>query len=286
MTEFPSVAASGPGRLIGQIMDSLPIRIFGVKLSYLLFGLPLAPLGMLLFLLNRPFGSRYILTNRSVQVWSSLGTQRTAVVDLNEIVEVELDQRPGQTFFRASDICLKVRKWQNDSASGWRLRCRCISKCDPASDAVSSTGTVVTGDRLQPANKLRSWCSQGHREQRFREQNLMNAGFGIVGTGMIAHFHAKAIQAMPGGRVAGCFNQNADKAVAFAKEYGCRAYSTLDELLADAAVGIVTICTPSGAHRDPAIAAANAGRHVVVEKPLEISLSAAMTLSMPAIGMA
>ena len=45
MTEFPSVAASGIGRLIGQIMDSIPIRIFGVKLSYLLFGLPLAPLG-------------------------------------------------------------------------------------------------------------------------------------------------------------------------------------------------------------------------------------------------
>ncbi len=57
MTEFPSVAASGIGRLIGQIMDSIPIRIFGVKLSYLLFGLPLAPLGMLLFLLNRSSGS-------------------------------------------------------------------------------------------------------------------------------------------------------------------------------------------------------------------------------------
>ena len=100
----------------------------------------------------------------------------------------------------------------------------------------------------------------------------MNTGFGIVGTGMIAHFHAKAIQAMPGGCVAGCFNQNADKANAFAAEYGCKAYATLDEMLADSEIGIVTICTPSGAHRDPAIAAAKAGRHVVVEKPLEITL--------------
>ena len=72
MTEFPSVAASGIGRLVGQIMDSIPISIFGVKLSYLVFGLPLAPLGMLLFLLNRPFGDRYILTNRNVQIWSAL----------------------------------------------------------------------------------------------------------------------------------------------------------------------------------------------------------------------
>ncbi len=100
----------------------------------------------------------------------------------------------------------------------------------------------------------------------------MNAGFGIVGTGMIAHFHAKAIQAMNGGRVVGCFNQNPDKAKAFAADYSCKAYSTLDELLADPDISVVTICTPSGAHRDPAIAAARAGRHVVVEKPLEITL--------------
>ncbi|HQX49361.1 MAG TPA: Gfo/Idh/MocA family oxidoreductase [Planctomycetaceae bacterium] len=100
----------------------------------------------------------------------------------------------------------------------------------------------------------------------------MNAGFGIVGTGMIAHFHAKAIQAMNGGLVVGCFNQNVEKANAFAADYGCNAYSTLDELLADPDISVVTICTPSGAHRDPAIAAARAGRHVVVEKPLEITL--------------
>ncbi len=112
MTEFPSVAASGIGCLIGQIMDSIPISIFGVKLSYILFGLPLAPLGALLFLLNRPFGSRYILTNRSVQIWSALGTQRTAVVDLNDIADVNLDQRPGQAFFRASDIRLKAANGQ------------------------------------------------------------------------------------------------------------------------------------------------------------------------------
>lgn len=108
MTEFPSVGASGIGRLVGQMMNSIPISIFGVKLSYIVFGLPLAPLGLLLFLWNRPFGARYILTNRSVQSWSSLGTQRTATVDLNDIASVDLDQRPGQSFFRASDIRLKA----------------------------------------------------------------------------------------------------------------------------------------------------------------------------------
>ncbi len=100
----------------------------------------------------------------------------------------------------------------------------------------------------------------------------MAMGFGIVGTGMIAHFHAQAIQAMNDGKVVACFNQNVEKANAFATEYGCRAYATLDQLLADPDVQIVTICTPSGAHRDPAIASAKAGKHVVVEKPLEITL--------------
>jgi predicted dehydrogenase len=100
----------------------------------------------------------------------------------------------------------------------------------------------------------------------------MTSGFGIIGTGMIAHFHAQAIQAMPGGKVAACFNQNPDKARKFAEQYSCRACDSLDSLLADPDVQIVTICTPSGAHREPALAAAAAGKHVVVEKPLEITL--------------
>jgi predicted dehydrogenase len=100
----------------------------------------------------------------------------------------------------------------------------------------------------------------------------MEMGFGIVGTGMIAHFHAKAVQALNGGRVAACFNQNPAKAAAFAAEYGGVACSSLDDLLSRPDVKVVTICTPSGAHREAAIAAAKAGRHVVVEKPLEITL--------------
>lgn len=100
----------------------------------------------------------------------------------------------------------------------------------------------------------------------------MAVGFGIVGTGMISHFHAKAIQAIPGARVAGCFNQSPEKAAGFASEYGGTAWSSLDEMLASPEVQIVNVCTPSGSHLEPAVAAAEAGRHVVVEKPLEISL--------------
>ncbi|MFY9255720.1 MAG: Gfo/Idh/MocA family oxidoreductase [Fuerstiella sp.] len=101
----------------------------------------------------------------------------------------------------------------------------------------------------------------------------MTIGFGIVGTGMISHFHAKAIAEISGAKVVACCDTVEERATSFANEYGCKAYTSLDDMLADADVHIVNVCTPSGAHRDLAVAAANAGKHVVVEKPLEITLA-------------
>ncbi len=100
----------------------------------------------------------------------------------------------------------------------------------------------------------------------------MKAGFGIVGCGMIANFHAQAIEHIRGARITACFDNVPARADAFAQKIGCRAYHDLDAMLADPAVDVVTICTPSGAHMEPAVAAAKAGKHVVVEKPLEITL--------------
>jgi hypothetical protein len=111
MTEYPSVAATAPGRLIGQLLESIPAKIFGVRVSYLVFGPILAPVGLLLFLLNR-LGSRYVLTNRSVQIWATMGSQRTASVDLNDVADVQLEELPGQSFFRASDIRIKAANGQ------------------------------------------------------------------------------------------------------------------------------------------------------------------------------
>ncbi|MCH2177162.1 MAG: Gfo/Idh/MocA family oxidoreductase, partial [Lentisphaeria bacterium] len=86
-------------------------------------------------------------------------------------------------------------------------------------------------------------------------------GIGIIGCGMIANFHAKAIAAMEGATVVACFERNPERGQQFAEEYDCKAYADLDAMLADSAVDVVTICTPSGAHMDPAIAAAKAGKH-------------------------
>ena len=101
----------------------------------------------------------------------------------------------------------------------------------------------------------------------------MTTGFGIVGCGMISNFHAKALGEIPDARLAACFDMFPASADKFAAAQGCKAYHDLDAMLADDSVDVVTICTPSGAHRDPAVAALNAGKHVLVEKPLEITLA-------------
>ena len=100
----------------------------------------------------------------------------------------------------------------------------------------------------------------------------MPTGFAVVGCGMIANFHAKAISEMADARLVACFDNRPEGADKFAASVGCKAYHRLEEMLADPTVHVVNICTPSGAHMDPAVAAAKAGKHVVVEKPLEITL--------------
>ncbi len=100
----------------------------------------------------------------------------------------------------------------------------------------------------------------------------MPVGFGIIGCGMIARFHARAIGDIRTARLVACFDNVPQAAARLANETGCRAYSDLKKMLADPQVDVVTICTPSGAHMEPAVAAARAGKHVIVEKPLEVTL--------------
>jgi len=100
----------------------------------------------------------------------------------------------------------------------------------------------------------------------------MPIGFGIVGCGMIANFHARAIADIPGAKLVACFDNAPGAAERLAAATGCKPYSRLPAMLADPAVQVVTVATPSGAHWEPAVAAARAGKHVIVEKPLEITL--------------
>ena len=103
--------------------------------------------------------------------------------------------------------------------------------------------------------------------------SIMAIGFGIIGCGMIANFHSKAIGDIRGAKVVACYDSFPQAAERLAASVGCKAYHELDEMLADPKVDVVTIGTPSGAHMEPAVAAAKAGKHVIVEKPLEVTLT-------------
>jgi UDP-N-acetyl-2-amino-2-deoxyglucuronate dehydrogenase len=99
-------------------------------------------------------------------------------------------------------------------------------------------------------------------------------GFCIVGCGMIARFHTRALAEVPGARLTALVSRSAgsaEKLIAETGATGVAVYTDLAAALKDKNVDVVVITTPSGAHREPAVAAAAAGKHVVVEKPLEIT---------------
>ena len=98
-------------------------------------------------------------------------------------------------------------------------------------------------------------------------------GFGIVGCGMIARFHAAAIADLRGSRVVAAADMIEASARRFGTDIGCDPCTDYRDMLKRNDIDIVTVCTPSGAHCEAAVAAAKAGKHVLVEKPLEVTLA-------------
>ena len=97
-------------------------------------------------------------------------------------------------------------------------------------------------------------------------------GFAIVGCGMISRFHSMAIRDLKKGRLVAVCSRSAENARRVGEEFGLDWTTDYDALLKRDDVDIVNICTPSGAHMEYAIKAARAGKHIIVEKPLEITL--------------
>ena len=100
----------------------------------------------------------------------------------------------------------------------------------------------------------------------------MKHGFGIIGAGAIAEVHARAIDTIMEAELVGVFDHNPEKAIGFGKRFRCKAFETAGELCNDQNIDMICICTPSGLHLEPALQAINAGKHCIVEKPLETSL--------------
>lgn len=116
----------------------------------------------------------------------------------------------------------------------------------------------------------------GASVRRMRSSTTDAIGFGIVVSGMIAAYHAQAIARTPGARLVGVSMRTAANAAALAEKHGA-AFSTdqVAELVNHPEIQVVCITTPSGAHLEPALAAIQAGRHVIDEKPMEIATARA-----------
>ncbi|HOG51159.1 MAG TPA: Gfo/Idh/MocA family oxidoreductase [Lentisphaeria bacterium] len=98
-------------------------------------------------------------------------------------------------------------------------------------------------------------------------------GFGIIGCGGIAGAHINAIKATPEAELVAVCDIIEDKGRKFGMDHGgvTNFYKNYLDLVKDPAVDIVCICTPSGLHGDGVIAAAQAGKAILCEKPLDIS---------------
>jgi len=100
-------------------------------------------------------------------------------------------------------------------------------------------------------------------------------GFGIIGCGMISEYHAAAIEELENGElvaVSELYEKNARK---FTEKYGLPWHQDYSDLVRRDDIDVVCVCSPSGMHMEMAVAAAEAGKHVVVEKPIEVTLERA-----------
>ncbi len=97
-------------------------------------------------------------------------------------------------------------------------------------------------------------------------------GWGIIGCGVIAPIHADAVQANEQAELVQVYDIVEERANKLAEDYDCSYVTNLEELLANDDIQAVSICTPSGMHSEYAIAAAQAGKHILCEKPLDITL--------------
>ncbi len=103
-------------------------------------------------------------------------------------------------------------------------------------------------------------------------------GIGILGCGNVSKVHAEAVRRVPGLRLVSVCSRSQESAARLASAYGVPAYSDLEEFFADSALKAVAICTPNGTHGELGRAAAIVGRHVLVEKPIDVNLEAADAL--------
>jgi predicted dehydrogenase len=96
---------------------------------------------------------------------------------------------------------------------------------------------------------------------------------GLIGCGKVGGIHAAVLRSLPESEFVAVCDSSADRAAAFAGRWGARPYTDVGTMLREAGLEAVLIATPHPLHAEPAVRAAEAGVHVLVEKPLAASLA-------------
>lgn len=105
-----------------------------------------------------------------------------------------------------------------------------------------------------------------------REGVTLPLGFAVIGCGAIARMHLESIVSIPEARLIAAVDSRQERAETIAREFGCIAYTDYRRALDHPEVDVVCILTPSGTRRDIVIEAAKARKHIIVEKPVEITV--------------
>lgn len=147
-----------------------------------------------------------------------------------------------------------------DGTSRTIRRCRCEKTLGidrPKEESIHRRGILAPVYRLD----------QGGKHVKY--------GIGIIGAGGIAQAHAEAYRAQGNAEIKALADTDAARAQASARSWGVDAYGRYEQLLERKDIHAVSICTPPASHAEIAIAAAAAGKHVLVEKPVSMSLGEA-----------
>src|SRR5699024_10349864 len=101
---------------------------------------------------------------------------------------------------------------------------------------------------------------------------------GIVGCGNISDTHAQAISKTEKGNLIAAFSRTESTVEEFGLQYDIKSYTSYKKFLGDPALDIVAICTPTGTHLEYGLQAAEAGKYLIIEKPIEITVERGQTL--------